>query len=105
MASIAGVGKINAPRSTQIKPLEKLGAQSSFIAEFEYDARNLTLTTHMKNGAIYQHKMVDGDDWDALKTSKSQGKYWSDFIRGKKASVRVKIAKSPNSGIKTLGRK
>lgn len=103
MASIAGAGRIAAP-SKSTKPLVKIGAKSSFIAEFEYDAHNLTLTTHMKNGAIYQHKMVDPDDWEGLKTAESQGKYWSDFIRGKKTSTRVKIAKAPNSEVKK-GRK
>ncbi len=102
MASIAGV-KLGASRSTKA-PI-KVGAKSSFIAEFEYDEHNLTLTTHMKNGAIYQHKMVDPDDWEGLKTAPSQGKYWSDLIRGKKQSVRVKISKAPNSEVKKQGRK
>ncbi len=102
MASIAGAKFPGASRST--KPPVKLGAKSSFIAEFEYDEHNLTLTTHMKNGSIYQHKQVDGDDWEGLKTASSQGKFWSDNIRGKKASVVVKAQKSPSSGIKT-GRK
>lgn len=103
MASIAGV-KFPQPRRSS-KPLVKLGAKSSFIAEFEYDEHNLTLTTHMKNGAIYQHKQVDPGDWEGLKTAESQGKYWSDFIRGKKASTRVKIAKAPNSEVRKKGRK
>ncbi len=103
MASIAGV-KFPSPRRSS-KPLVKIGAKSSFIAEFEYDEHNATLTTHMKNGAIYQHKQVDPDDWEGLKTAKSQGKYWSDFIRGQKASVRVKVQKAPNSEVKTSGRK
>ncbi len=102
MASIAGV-KLAGPSRSSKAPV-KLGAKSSFIAEFEYDEGNVTLTTHMKNGAIYQHKFVVPSEWDALKTAKSQSKYWSDFIRGKKASVVVKAQKAPNSAIKT-GRK
>lgn len=102
MASIAGAKFPGPSRSTKA-PI-KLGAKSSFIAEFEYDEHNLTLTTHMKNGAIYQHKMVDPDDWEGLKTAKSQGKFWSDNIRGKKSSVVVKTQKAPNSDVK-IGRK
>lgn len=79
-------------------------AISSWIAGFDYDKNNLTLTTHLKNGAIYQHKFVVPSEWTALQTAKSQSKHWSDNIRGKKQSVRVKIFKAPNSEIKT-GRK
>jgi hypothetical protein len=104
MASIAGV-KFPSSESRSSKAPVKIGAKSSFIAEFEYDDHNLTLTTHLKNGSIYQHKMVVPSEWDALKTAKSQSKYWSDFIRGKKASVRVKAEKAPNSEIKKAGRK
>ncbi len=102
MASIASSKSVGLTRSST--PLVKVGAKSSFIAEFEYDENNMTLTTHMKNGSIYQHKMVVRSEWDALKTAKSQSKHWADFIRGKKASVIIKSQKSPNSGIKT-GRK
>ena len=101
MASIAGV-KLGQQRSS--KAPVKVGAKSSFIAEFEYDEGNLTLTTHLKSGSIYQHKFVVPSEFEALKTAKSQSKHWSDFIRGKKASVVVKAHKAPNSGIKT-GRK
>lgn len=72
-----------------------LPVQSSFIAAMDYDPTNLALTTHMKNGAIYQHKFVLPSDWEDLKAAQNHSKFWSDNIRGKKASVRIKSAKSP----------
>ena len=97
MASIAGSGggQQGAPQ------IEKIASQSSWIAAFEYDAQNLTLTTILKSGAIYQHKFVVGSEWTALKSAQSHSKHWADHIRGKKVSVTVKSAKSPNGGIKT----
>ena len=97
MASVAGSGQ---PQQNQ-QQIEKIAAQSSWIASFEYDAPNLTLTTHLKSGAIYQHKFVVGSEWDQLKTAQSHSKHWADHIRAKKASVTVKSAKSPNGQIKT----
>jgi hypothetical protein len=103
MASVAGPSTLTTGRSTAA--LAKMPAQSSFIAEFEYDETNLTLTTHLKNGAVYQHKFVLPSEFIALQTSKNQSKHWSDNIRGKKASVTVIAKKSPRSEIKTGGRK
>lgn len=81
-------------------------ANSSFIAAFEYDQQNLTLTTHLKSGAIYQAKFVLPLDWTALQTSQNHGKHWANNIKGKKLSVRVKSAKAPRSEIhKKPGRK
>lgn len=77
---------------------------SSFIAAFEYDTANLTLTTHLMSGAIYQAKFVLPSEWDALKTSQNHSKHWSNHIKGKKLSVKVKSAKAPNSEIKTSKR-
>lgn len=81
--------------------IEKLAAQSSWIAEFEYDAANLTLTTHLRSGAIYQHKFVLPSEFLALTTAQNHSKHWADTIRSKKASVKVRSAKAPNSEIKT----
>jgi aromatic ring hydroxylase len=92
MASVHGMGaKPAAPG------IVKMAAQSSFIAAFEYDQASLTLTTHLKNGAIYQHKFVVPSEFEQLRTSKSQSRHWSDAIRGKKQSVRVKVSKAPDS--------
>jgi hypothetical protein len=79
-------------------------AQSSFIAEFEYDQANLTLTTHLKSGAIYQHKFFLPADWTNLQTSQNHSKHWADNIKGKHASVRVKTVKTPRSEIHRKGR-
>lgn len=98
---MAAVATSNKRRSSP--ELETIPTQSSFIAAFEYDPGNLTLTTHMMNGAIYQHKGFDTDDWEELKTSQNHGKHWSNFVKGKKRGVLVKSAKMPNSAIK-LGR-
>ena len=78
---------------------------SSFIALFEYDTANLTLTTHLRSGAIYQHKFVLPSEWTALQTSQNHSKHWANAIRGKKLSVTVKSAKAPRSEIKKKGRK
>lgn len=90
------------PQSGKSTPgLQKVAAQSSWIAAFEYDEANLTLTTILKSGAIYQHKFVVPSDWTALQIAKSHSKHWADNIRGKKQSVTVKSSKMPNSEIKT----
>lgn len=98
MASVAG----QSPSGSN-QPIEKIAAQSSWIASFEYDPAQLTLTTILKSGAIYQHKFVVGSEWDLLKTAQSHSKHWADHIRGKKQSVTVKSAKAPDGNIK-LGR-
>ena len=96
MASVAGSGQ---PQSTPA--IQKMAAQSSWIAAFEYDQANMTLTTHLKSGAVYQHKFVLPSEWTALQTAQNHSKHWADRIRGKKLSVIVKSAKSPNGAIKT----
>ena len=78
---------------------------SSFIAAFEYDQNNLTLTTHLKSGAIYQAKFVLPSEWTALQTSQNHSKHWANHIKGKKLSVTVKSAKAPRSEMKKKGRK
>lgn len=98
MAGVAGQPQPGAGSNPQI---EKVASQSSWIAAFEYDAANLTLTTIFKSGAIYQHKFVVPSEWMNLKAAQSHSKHWADHIRGKKASVTVKSAKAPNSAIKT----
>lgn len=75
-------------------------AKSSWIAAFEYDAANLTLTTHLKSGAIYQHKFVTPLDWQTLQASQNHAKHWADSIKGKKICVRIKSAKAPKGDIK-----
>lgn len=98
------MASINAPATVAAPQIQTMPANSSFIAAFEYDQANLTLTTHLKNGAIYQHKFVVPLDWLALQTSQNHSKHWSDNIRGKKASVRVKVAKAPRADIRKKGR-
>lgn len=80
--------------------LEIFPAMSSWIAAFEYDAANLTLTTHLRSGALYQHKMVLPLDWESLKTSQNHSKHWANNIKGKKISVKIKGAKAPLSETK-----
>ena len=91
--SLAALGAVNLG-------IQSMPAMSSFIALFEYDQQNLTLTTHFKSGAIYQSKFVLPADWTALQTSQNHGKHWSNNISRKKASVRVKTAKAPKSELK-----
>lgn len=88
------------------KGIKKAGAQSTFIAGWEYDENNMTLITHMKNGAIYEHKgQFSPEAWDELTTAKNPAKHWANFVKGQYASVRVKVVKAPNSEIKTGGHK
>ena len=87
------------------QPIETVPANSSFIAAFEYDPNTMRLTTHMKDGAIYQHTFVLPLDWFALKTSAKHGKHWSASIKGKKLGIRVKSAKTANSELKHPRRK
>lgn len=102
MAAIKG----DTQKSRSTPALQTIPAtQSSFIGAMEYDQGNFTLTTHMKSGAIYQHKQVYPAEWEALKTAKNHSKQWADSIRGKKPSVRVKAHKAPNSEIKLGGKR
>lgn len=96
MASLNG--PINQPSST---PIVTMPAVSSFIAAFEYDQANLTLTSHLKDNSIYQHKFVLPADWLALQTSQNHSKHWANNIKGKKLGVRLKSAKSPRSELRT----
>lgn len=101
MAFVAGGGQLS-PKALAPKPL-KTPASSSWIASFDYDPANLTLTTTLKSGAIYQHKMVTPIEYDELISAKSQAQFWTANIKGKKASAIVKPAKAPNAAVK--GRK
>jgi hypothetical protein len=89
--------------TAQALAFQSFSPQSSFIALLEYDQQNLTLTTHLKSGAIYQHKMVTPMDWTAMQAAQNHGSFWSRMIKGKKTSVKVKKVRAPNSGIKSRG--
>ena len=77
--------------------MQTLIPKSTFISMLEYDQTNLTMTSWMSNGSVYQHKFIMPLDWDALKTAQNHGKHWSKNIRGKKLSVKVKSAKAPKA--------
>jgi hypothetical protein len=96
MASIAQLVESKAA-TTQIQTFVP---RSSFLALLEYDQNNLTLTSHLLNGSIYQAKFFLPTDWEALKTSQNHGKHWANNVKGKKLSVRIKSAKAPKSEIK-----
>jgi hypothetical protein len=100
---MASVNAISTP--VQSPAIQTMASQSSFISLMEYDQANLTLTTHLKSGAVYQHKFVLPSEWQALQTSQNHSKHWAANIKGKKLSVTVKSAKSPKSAIKKQGRK
>jgi hypothetical protein len=72
--------------------LETFPAKSSWIDSFEYDSINLRLTTHLKDGNIYQHVFVLPITWDALKTSEKHSDFWIHNVKGKFASIHVKKA-------------
>ncbi len=95
---MASVSLPNEP--AQAPAIQKVAANSSFISEFEYDPTNLTLTTHLKSGAIYQHKFVTPLEFAQLQTSQNHSKHWSNSIKGRKVSVTVKATKAPNSEIR-----
>ena len=100
MASVKTGGGI----PVAVQTIETIPARSSWIAEFEYDATNLRLTTHLKDGSIHQHTFVTAGDWINLKTAKSHGGFFSNNILGKKQGIRVKSAKKPHGKV-TLGEK
>jgi hypothetical protein len=93
MASVSG----SATQGTKTQAIVTFVPKSSFIALLEYDQTNLTLTTHMMKGGIYQHKFVVPLDWEGLQTAQNHGKHWSQQIKGKKLGVKVRSAKAPNS--------
>jgi hypothetical protein len=80
--------------------LQTFVPQSSFISLFEYDQANLTLTSHLMSGSIYQHKMFLPASWADLITSKNHDTHWSRNVKGKHMSVRLKFAKAPKSAMK-----
>jgi hypothetical protein len=90
----------NLQPASAMQGLQTMPANSSFIAAFEYDQANLTLTTHLKSGAIYQAKFFLPSEWEALKTSQNHSKHWANKVKGKKLSVAVKRVKTPKSGVK-----
>jgi hypothetical protein len=91
---------INTPTAPVSPGIATMPAMSSFIAAFEFDTANLTLTTHMKSGAIYQSKFFLPMNWTDLQTSQNHSKHWANNIKGKHMTVKVKSAKSPKSEIK-----
>ena len=101
MATVTGSTATAAPA----QGIVTMPAVSSFIAAFEYDATQLTLTTHLKSGAIYQHKFVTPLEFSLLQTSQNHSKHWSDNIKGKKVPVKAKVIRSPTAEIKHKGRK
>lgn len=74
--------------------VQTIAANSKFITAFEYDTTNMRLTTHLKNGAIYQHVFVLPNDWELLKTSQNHSKHWANNIKGKKQVIIVRTIKS-----------
>ena len=92
---MAGISS-NAKRTA--KPfLQTLPAKSSFLAAFQYDEVNMRLTIHMKDGKIYQYAQVFPSEWTALVTSQNHNKFYSDAIRGKKSSIKIKASPAPTS--------
>jgi hypothetical protein len=91
---------INTPTAPVAPGIVTMPAMSNFIAAFEYDLNNLTLTTHLKSGAIYQAKYFLAMEWTDLQTSQNHSKHWANNIKGKHLTVKVKSAKSPKSEIK-----
>lgn len=93
MASVAGSSVAQAPA----QGLQSFAPKSSFLSFCEYDPTNLTLTTHLKSGAIFQHKFVLPLEWTNFQTAQNHGSFWSKSIKGKHLSVKVKHVKSPNA--------
>lgn len=91
---------INTPTVPVAPGIVTMPAMSSFIAAFEFDQANLTLTVHMKDSSIYQSKFFLPINWTDLQTSQNHSKHWANNIKGKHLTVKVKSAKSPKSEIK-----
>ena len=92
------MANVNAPIAPAAAiAIQSFVPQSSFLALLEYDQNNLTLTSHLKSGAIYQHRFVLPLEFTALQTAQNHGKHWANNIKGKKISVTVKKIKAPNS--------
>ena len=94
---MASIRTANASTATSPVAIVSFVPASSFLALLEYDQANLRLTSHLKSGAIYQHTFVLPLDFEALKTSQNHGSHWAKNIKGKKLSIKVKVAKSPKS--------
>jgi hypothetical protein len=97
MASVSGAGRLSTTATKAA--LETMVPSSTFLSLLEYDAQNMTLTSYLKSGAIYQHKMFFPLEWVKLQTTQNHGKEWASSTKGK-ISVRVKKAKAPRSEMK-----
>ena len=88
------------PKAAAAPKIHHLPSTSSFIAAFEYDETNLTLSTWMRNGSLYQAKFFLPADWDNLKTSQNHSKHWANNVKGKHATTRVIFRQSPTALLK-----
>lgn len=91
---------INNLRKKQKEFLETVPAKSSWIAAFQYDNVNLRLTLHARDGKIYQYASFSPSEWDALQTSQNHDKFFSDGIRGKFKSTKIRKVPAPTSQLR-----
>jgi hypothetical protein len=82
----------NQAKQAATNGIETLPAKSSWIDSFEYDSINYRLTTHLKDGNIYQHVFFLPINWDQLKTAQKHSDFFNHSVKGKFASIHVKKA-------------
>lgn len=64
--------------------------QSSTIAWADYDQETQTLTLTFKNGGIYEYSDLDAKTYANFLDAASQGKFFSQYIRDKYPTNKVR---------------
>ncbi len=64
--------------------MTRTSVESSNIKSIGYEAKTRTLEVEFNTGKVYQYFNVFSDEYDALMASDSKGKYFGQFIRGRK---------------------
>lgn len=76
---------------------------SSFLQHIHYDPQTFQLTVTTKRGAQYIYFYVFPATFDQFTQSKSKGRFFAEFIRGKSPSARTvskNVGKSPQAILK-----
>jgi len=63
---------------------------SSNIRAVDYDARTSTLTVEFHGGRVYRYSGVPAGVYHGLMSAASHGSYFSDFIKDRYPTVRVR---------------
>ena len=75
--------------------IPRIQVDSSAILSAGYDSATNTLEVEFPNGYIYRYFLVDSADYELMMNSKSVGRYFNTFIKGKHESICVSYLGTP----------